>query len=124
MKLVFIVLLVFCSGALLAQDNYEIQVYGAPTVDKGATMCELHSNFTFGGQVYTQEGVLPTHNLCHETIEITHGFTPWFETGFYLFNAIGSDNRTTIVGSHIRPRVAAPENWHLPFGLSLSAEFG
>ena len=28
------------------------------------------------------------------------------------------------VGDHIRPRVRAPESWHLPVGLSLSAEVG
>jgi hypothetical protein len=28
------------------------------------------------------------------------------------------------VGSHIRPRVAAPADWHWPVGISLSAEFG
>jgi hypothetical protein len=107
-----------------AQENYEIQVYPSETVPKGTTMLELHSNFTFGGQQYTMDGVLPTHHMLHETIEITHGFNDWFETGFYFFNAIGSDNRTGYVGSHIRPRVRAPESWHCPVGLSLSAEFG
>jgi len=28
------------------------------------------------------------------------------------------------VGDHIRPRVRAPEHWHLPVGLSLSTEIG
>jgi outer membrane putative beta-barrel porin/alpha-amylase len=107
-----------------AQDNYEIQVYGAQTEAKGSTMFELHSNFTFGGQQYVQDGVLPTHNILHETLEITHGFTNWFETGFYFFNAIGSYNRTTYVGSHIRPRVMVPESWHWPVGISLSTEIG
>ena len=107
-----------------AQDNYEIQVYGAETVAKDATMIELHSNYTFGGQQYTVDKVLPTHNIIHETIEITHGFTKWFETGFYFFNAIGNDDRTTYVGSHIRPRVAAPDSWHWPVGVSLSVEGG
>lgn len=109
---------------LFAQDNYEIQVYEAATVSKDATMVELHSNFTFGGQQYTQEGVLPTHNIDHETVEITHGFTNWFETGFYFFNAIGSDGRTNYVGSHIRPRVMVPTSWNWPVGVSLSAEVG
>lgn len=109
---------------VFAQDNYEIQVYGAPTMDMGATMFELHSNFTFGGQLHSVDGILPTHNLCHETIEITHGFTSWMETGFYLFNAIAADSRTSFVGSHIRPRVAVPDSWHWPFGASLSVEFG
>lgn len=113
-----------CSFSSHAQDNYEIQVYGAQTLEKGYTMLELHSNYTFGGQLHTQDGVLPTHNMAHETIEITHGFTTWFETGFYLFNAIGPDNRTTYVGSHIRPRAMIPESWHWPLGVSLSLEAG
>ena len=121
--LCLILLLVF-GYCCHAQDNYEIQVYGAETVAKGATMLELHSNYTFGGQVYTQDGVLPTHNIDHETVEITHGWTSWLETGFYFFNTIGSDNRTTYVGSHIRPRAMVPESWHWPVGVSLSLEAG
>jgi hypothetical protein len=115
---------VFLSCNLLAQDNYEIQVYEAQTVAKDATMVELHSNYTFGGRVATQDGVLPTHDMAHETVEITHGFTNWFETGCYFFNAVGSDGRTTYVGSHIRPRIMAPQTWHWPVGVSLSVEAG
>ncbi|OCX52714.1 hypothetical protein BEL04_12000 [Mucilaginibacter sp. PPCGB 2223] len=108
-----------------AQDNYEIQVYGSETMDKGHTMVELHSNFTLNGTRFTDAGgTLPTNHVEHETIEITHGWTTWFETGFYFFNSVGSDGRTAYVGSHIRPRVAAPESWHWPVGVSLSVEFG
>lgn len=121
--LAFLLSFLYCI-ALHAQDNYEIQIYGAQTIPKDNTMLELHSNYTFGGQQYTQDGVLPTHHILHETVEITHGFTSWFETGFYLFNAIGSDNRTTYVGSHIRPRAMIPEDWKWPVGLSISAEVG
>jgi hypothetical protein len=124
MRLYFIILCLLAGICSRAQDNYEIQVYESPTVEKGCTMLELHSNYTFGGQLFTQDGVLPTHHMLHETVEITHGFTPWFETGFYLFNAIGSDNRTTYVGSHIRPRVTVPASWHWPAGVSLSIEAG
>jgi len=110
---------------LKAQDNYEIQVYGSDLVETGHTMFELHSNNTLSGSKFTDQfGMLPTNNVQHETIEITHGWTPWFETGFYFFNSIGSDGRTSYVGSHIRPRVAAPEDWHWPVGVSLSLEFG
>lgn len=113
-----------CGRELMAQENYEIQVYGSQTMPMGYTMLELHSNFTFDGQKKVIDGVLPTHHVAHETIEITHGFTPWFETGFYFFNAIGDANRTNYVGSHIRPRVMVPDSWHWPVGLSLSAEIG
>ncbi len=119
-------LVFFILSALTAkcQDNYEIQVYGSETVAKGHTMVELHSNNTIIGNKIGIGRELPTNHVEHETIEITHGWTPWFETGFYIFNSIGSDGRTAYVGSHIRPRVAAPETWNWPVGVSLSTEFG
>jgi hypothetical protein len=120
------VLLIFAlkTACLFAQDNYEIQVYSSETVPKGNTMLELHSNFSVNGQTETVNGVLPTHHMLRETIEITHGFTENFEIGFYLFNAIGSDNRTAYVGSHIRPRISVPKRWNWPVGVSLSTEIG
>jgi len=118
------IFLLLSSLAAKAQDNYEIQVYGSETVEKGHTMVELHSNYTANGFVTGADGQLPDNHVEHETVEITHGWTPWFETGFYFFNSIGSDGRTAYVGSHIRPRVAAPESWKWPVGVSLSAEFG
>ena len=36
-------------GLLYAQGSYEIQVYGSELVSPGATMFELHSNFTIQG---------------------------------------------------------------------------
>ncbi len=108
-----------------AQENYEIQVYGSELVEPGRTMLELHSNNTLSGSKISDEfGMLPTNGVQHETIEITHGWNKWFETGFYIFNSIGSGGRTAYVGSHIRPRVAIPEDMHWPVGVSLSLEFG
>jgi hypothetical protein len=115
---------VLLSTLVKAQDNYEIQVYGSETVDPGRTMIELHSNYTANGLTTTVDGQLPDNHEVHETIEITHGWTSWFETGFYIFNSLGSDGRTAYVGSHIRPRVSAPLSWNWPVGVSLSTEFG
>jgi hypothetical protein len=119
-----ILLLGASAQSAFAQDNYEIQVYGADTVDPGHTMVELHSNFTIDGSKTVQEGMLPTNHALHETVEITHGWTPWFETGFYIFTSAKSGQGWDWVGDHIRPRVRAPESWHWPVGASLSAEFG
>lgn len=119
--------ILFCclaSFSVFAQDNYEIQVYGSETVEPGSTMVELHSNFTFQGNKSKAGEMLPTNHAFHETLEITHGFSTWFETGFYVFTSARSGNGWHWVGSHIRPRVRAPESWKLPVGLSLSAEFG
>jgi hypothetical protein len=107
-----------------AQENYEIQVYGSQTVLPHNTMVELHSNYTFDGQKSVENGVLPTNHVFHETIEITHGWNTWFETGFYFFNTLGDDHRSTYVGSHIRPRVRVPDSWKWPVGVSLSLEAG
>lgn len=110
---------------LLAQDNYEIQVYGSETMAPGHTMVELHSNYTFSGSKTLVDGMVPTEHALHETVEITQGINDWFETGFYIFTSYNRDGYGYgWVGDHIRPRVRAPERWHWPVGVSLSAEFG
>ncbi len=110
--------------AAWAQGNFEIQVYGSELTGPGQTMIELHSNTAIEGTTRTEDGVLPTQDAAHETLEITYGFTPWLETGFYLFTSIQPDSGWEWVGDHIRPRVSVPESWHWPVGVSLSMEFG
>jgi hypothetical protein len=87
-------------------------------------MVEIHSNVAAKGTKETIDGVVRTQGAFHETLEITQGWTSWFETGFYLFTSIQPDSTWQWVGDHIRPRVRAPESWGLPVGLSLSAEIG
>src|SRR5947199_6467891 len=93
---------VFLSSNTRAQDSYEIQVYGSETVPPGRTMVELHSNFTINGERKEINGVFPSEHALHETLEITHGFTPWFETGFYVFTSIQPHEGWRWVGDHIR----------------------
>jgi hypothetical protein len=107
-----------------AQENYEIQVYPSETLEKRTTIFELHSNWTGAGRRTIDNGVLPTHGAFHETLEITHGYSEIFEVGFYVFTSARSGDGWQYAGSHIRPRVRAPESWRLPVGLSLSSEFG
>ena len=97
----------FGSSASLAaaQDNYEIQVYGADTVAPRSTMVEIHSNFTVEGSKTVEDGVLPSNHAEHETLEITQGINDWAEVGFYVFTSIQSDGGWQWVGDHIRPRV-------------------
>jgi Putative MetA-pathway of phenol degradation len=112
------------AGPLAAQENYEIQVYGSDVVTPGRTMFELHTNYTANGRRTVDDGVFPTQHALHETVEITHGFTPWAEVGWYIFTSVQSGGEWNWVGDHIRPRVAAPESWHWPVGASLSFEVG
>lgn len=119
------ILFLFIAPAFaVAQDNYEIQVYASETVKPGITMVELHNNFTISGSKKEEDGVRPTDHQWHETIEITHGFTPFFEVGFYVFTAADTRYGYQWVGDHIRPRIAVPEEWKWPVGLSFAAEVG
>jgi hypothetical protein len=111
-------------GNAHGQNNYEIQVYASPTQAVRSTMFELHSNYTFNGSTETVDGVLPSNHSLHETVEITTGITPVFETGIYLFTNYTPGYGYQVVGMHVRPRVMAPAAWGLPFGLSLSVEIG
>ncbi len=87
-------------------------------------MVELHSNFTFSGSKDKVGSVIPTEHALHETIEITHGWNDWAETGFYIFTSANPGYGWQYVGSHIRPRVRAPSSWHWPVGVSISTEIG
>jgi hypothetical protein len=107
-----------------SQENYEIQVYSSPTMTKGSSIFEIHSNFTFAGEKNIVEGVNPTHHALHETLEITQGITENFEIGFYLFTNYTSSYGYKVIGTHIRPRISVPAKWNWPLGVSLSTEFG
>jgi hypothetical protein len=107
-----------------AQDNFEIQVYGAELVPKGATMVEIHSNFTRATGVLLGVGQVSPLHAMHETLEITRGFTDFFELGYYNFTSFQPGQGFTWVGTHIRPRFSVPESWHWPVGVSLSQEIG
>jgi hypothetical protein len=116
--------LILASSPLLSQNNYEIQVYGSGLVPPDHTMFELHSNFTIEGSKTSVDGLYPTEHQLHETLEITHGFTDYFECGFYIFTSAQSGVGWDWVGDHIRPRFAVPEKWHWPVGVSISNEIG
>lgn len=119
-----VVMLSLAALRLQAQDNYEIQVYGAELVPRGATMFELHSNYTRKSGVAIDPGMFSSDHAYHETLEITHGFTDFFELGYYNFTSIQPGGGYRWVGTHLRPRFSIPERWHWPVGVSLSQEFG
>lgn len=128
-----LVAVIFCSSAARradAQDNYEIQVYGADTVAPKTTMLELHSNFTadgskpLRGSQFAADRLYPTNHAEHETLEITQGINNWAEVGFYVFTSLRDGQGWQWVGDHIRPRVRVPDSWHWPVGVSLSTEIG
>jgi hypothetical protein len=119
----FLLIFGFCHHSF-GQDNYEIEVYESDIALPKETIFELHSNYTFGGQIQADDGVLPTHDMLHETICIAHGLTDWLEISGMLYSAIGNDNRTSLVGGHIASTVKAPEDWRFPVGFAIHVEGG
>ena len=107
-----------------AQDLFEIQVYPYEIVPPGETMAEFHTNFIPSGTKNTSAGLYANHHQFHETLEITHGWTKHFETGFYIETApyvpgVGAK----FTGWHIRPRFNLPESESFPFRVSISFEY-
>ncbi len=123
-RLLALTILIFNSSAMLfGQENYEIQVYSSETTEVGHTMFELHSNTSLKGQLMN-EGVRPSNNAFRQTVEIAHGFTSFFEIGFYQFINTQKEFGTQWVGSHLRPQISIPVEWNWPVGISLSTEIG
>src|SRR5207245_11466488 len=104
--------------------KYQIQCDGCDRTTPVQTTDELHTNTAIKGTTRTEDGNVRTQGAVHETLEITYGFTEWFETAFYLFTSIQPDSGWEWVGDHIRPRARIPESWHWPVGVSLSTELG
>jgi hypothetical protein len=115
---------VLSATSACAQDHYEIQVYGSELGDPGNAMVELHSNFAIDGSKTIVDAVYPTNHAEHATVEITHGFTDYFECGFCIFTSVTQGQAWQWVGDHIRPCFAAPDKWHWPVGVSISNELG
>lgn len=122
MKWLCFTLCIFITSQTFAQADNEIQVYASPTIGKGRTIVEVHSNYTFKGP----DGLLKPRlaRWLNETLEITTGLGNNVELGFYTFTAVAPGGGYQYLGNQIRPRVTAPERWKAPVGLSLSAEFG
>jgi hypothetical protein len=117
--------LVFLLGipsVLAAQDIFEIQVYEYPTVPRGKWNLETHLNHSARGVKQADGTILPTQGQTRLTFELTRGLTDWFELAGYLAFARQPGDGPEFAAWRIRPRVRAPDGWHLPIGLSLSAE--
>ena len=124
-RLLLLTLLVSIAAPARAagQDLFEIQVYPYDTVAPGQTMLEFHTNFVPSGTRTAEEGIYANHHQFHVTMEVTHGFTKYFETGFYIETAYVPGVGEKFTGWHIRPRFRLPESKRVPFQFSLSLEY-
>ena len=112
-------------GPAAAQDLFEIQVYPYETVERGRTMVELHTNYFPSGTTQAAPGEFALDHQSHVTLEVTHGFTQYFECAGYLVTAAHVPNiGGRYAGARIRPRFRLPETATLFFKVSVSFELG
>src|SRR5262245_52298485 len=103
-----------------AQDLFEIQVYPYQTVEPGRTMVELHNNYFPSGTTDAPPGEFPIDHQAHTTLEVTHGFTKYFECAGYLVLALYVPGHgSEFAGARIRPRFRFPETPNFFFNISL-----
>ena len=80
----FVTLFLLLPLLSLAQENYKIQVYASPAMEKSTAIVELHSNYTFSGEKNVSGTVRPSYHALHETLEITAGIARNFEIAMLI----------------------------------------
>jgi len=121
----FPLLLFLLPLAVLAQDQFEIQIYEYETVPKRMWNLETHLNFMGHGTKEFDGPMAPTNSQFHMTYELTHGITDNFEIAGYLVTARRPHGGVLdFAGWRLRPRFRLPKSWRLPFLFSLSTEVG
>jgi hypothetical protein len=117
-------LLLFAAArSVAAQNLFEVQVFPDENVGRNETELEVHNVLMPSGTRLANDMFDPNSHL-HLSVEVTHGWTDAFETGFFFETApSGPDRHATFTGWHFRPKFRFPEWRSLPFHVSLSLEY-
>jgi len=106
----------------IAQDPFEIAVYGAETAPRRAWELETHLNYIARGTTTFDGPVAPSEHQFHLAVELTMGLTEHWEVTAYLLSAYRPGPGVEYAGWRLRSRVRAPVSWGLPVDLGLAAE--
>ncbi len=98
---------------LVAQDSFELEVYGHDTAKPGEWELEPRLVFTGKGT--------PNH-LLRSSLEVTHGLTHHWEVAAYGLFAMPAGDAPEYAGWRVRSRMSSPDAWHLPVDLALNLE--
>src|SRR5207253_10230705 len=107
---------------LVAQDAFEIAVYGAETAPRKAWELETHVNYSARGTTAFDGPIAPSERQFHLAVELTRGLTDHWEVTAYLLSAYRPGRGVEYAGWRLRSRVRAPVSWRLPVDLGLAAE--
>ena len=119
---VFMLAMICPLTMLVAQDAFEIAVYGAETAPRKAWELETHLNYIARGTTAFDGPVAPSERQFHLAVELTRGLTDHWEVTAYLLSAYRPGPGVEYAGWRLRSRVRAPVAWRLPVDLGLAAE--
>jgi hypothetical protein len=109
--------LMVSTGALCAQDPFEIHVLEYEQLRLGEFTFENHLNYV------AQSAIAGTQNVFHDTYELTAGVTDDVAFGVMQLNAGRPGGPLEFAGWRLVPHLYAPRSWHLPIDVGLVAEF-
>lgn len=111
------------SGALSAQDPFEIHVYEYETLKPWQFTFETHLNYIGIGAKMFDGSVAPTQDQFHATFELTAGLTSYASIGFMQLNGVRPGTGFEYAGWRVLPHFYAPRSWHWPLDVGLVTEF-
>ena len=111
------------AGRGVAQNLFEVQVFPDEILDRGETQLEFHNVLMPSGTRLADQMLDPSSHL-HLSFELAHGWTDAFETGLFVETSPSADDRhAAFTGFHVRPKLRLAKWQHVPFHVSVSAEY-
>jgi hypothetical protein len=112
-----IAILTVSTGALWAQDPFEIHVLEYEQLTSGEFAFENHVNYV------ARSAVATTRDVLHDTYELTVGITHTFSFGVMQLNARQPGSPLESAGWRLVPHLYIPRSWHWPIDIGLVTEF-
>jgi hypothetical protein len=116
---------VLCLSAppAVAQNLFEVQVFPDETIGRGEMQVEFQ-NVVIPAWTAHAGAPAATTGHVHVSVELTRGWTDWFETGVFLETAPDVDDRhPSLAGWHVRPKFRIGAWQRFPFHVSASVEY-
>src|ERR1700722_12790434 len=112
-----VLVLVFSTGVLYAQDPFEIHVLEYEQLQPGEFTFENHLN-------YVAESAIPgAERVFHDTYELTAGIVDDVSVGVMQLNARRPGGPLESAGWRLVPHLYVPRWWRWPIDVGLVAEF-
>jgi hypothetical protein len=116
-------LAVACAAPAGAQNLFEVQVFPDEVLNRGETEIEFHNVMMPGGTPLAG-GAVTSSGHVHLSLEVTHGWTRNFETGFFIETSPATgDDHASLTGWHFRPKFRLSESQGFPLHVSVSLEY-